>query len=307
MTPAKLNILLAGFPYGGNGATSSEVPCLRHWFAKVVVAAKKDERVGDIWAMDFSDTPITMTRNAAVLKARQLGADVLVMFDSDQKPDMLLGQDPTAKPFFESSFDFLYERKQQGKATSICAPYCGAPPERVPFCFTWTTDDPDHPDGHARMRLLTREEAALRMGIHEVPAQPTGLIMFDMDLFEITDPKHEFERMLQAGYPRQIAQAVTKPWFYYEWPDIYAARKDSTEDVTATRDMGLACINARGYNPLFCNYDAWAGHWKPECVGKPRPISGDAVNEKYRTAALKGKQSGERLVHVRANGQLVSA
>lgn len=303
MVPMKLNIHFAGFPYGGVGATSSEVPALRTWFAKVMVAAKNDKRIGEITSQNYSDTPVTMTRNSSVLAARAAGADVLIMFDSDMHPDVLLGEDPGAKPFFESSFDFLYHCKTHGTIASICAPYCGAPPDRLPFCFTWRTGDAEHADGDMRLQLMTRDEVAERIGIHPVPAQPTGLIMFDMELFEATDPKHEFKRLLESGMDKRAATALTKPWFYYEYPDIYQAKKDSTEDVTATRDLGLAVLNRRGYSPLFCNFDSWAGHYKPECVSKPRPITSDQVNEKYRTAALAGRHSGERLMVVR-NGRL---
>ncbi len=302
MTPAKLNLCIVGFPYGGTGATSSEAPCLRHWFADVMAAASKDDRIGEVTSFDVSDTPITMTRCAAVREARKLGADLLLMFDSDNYPDFRLGRDPFAKPFFQSSLDFMYERRKQGLLSVVGAPYCGAPPDRVPFAFQWHTVDAHHPDGTMSIELLSREEAAARTGIHPVPALPTGCILFDMEVFEVTDPQHEYQRLLLEGHSPKIARALTKPWFYYEYSDIYQSQKDSTEDVTATRDIGLCVMNEKGYNPLFCNFDAWAGHWKPECVDKPEPISADAVNEKYRTAALKGRQTHQRLMQVNPNG-----
>jgi hypothetical protein len=37
-----------------------------------------------------------------------------------------------------------------------------------------------------------------------------------------------------------------------------------------------------GYNPVFCNWDAWAGHWKPKCVSKPQVISASGISEKLK-------------------------
>src|ERR1700686_4345856 len=100
MTPAKLNVFFAFYPYGGNGATSSEHPNIRNWFAKTVAWCKQDQRVGEIVTRDFSDTPITMTRNRSVLDARKAGADILVMIDSDQELDLYSGIEDNAKDFF---------------------------------------------------------------------------------------------------------------------------------------------------------------------------------------------------------------
>ena len=45
--------------------------------------------------------------------ARQLECDVLVMVDSDMFPDMYV-KESGAKPFFQSSFDFLVSHYPQG-------------------------------------------------------------------------------------------------------------------------------------------------------------------------------------------------
>lgn len=135
-------------------------------------------------------------------------------------------------------------------------------------------------------------------GIHPCAALPTGCIMFDMDLFEVTDPKHEYAALLKKHGNRQIAMALTRPWFYYEYDDIYQAKKASTEDVTATRDM-LLCAYARlGYNVLFANWDAWAGHWKPKCVGKPVLLPSNTVHAKYAEAILSGRKEGHGFLNL---------
>jgi hypothetical protein len=269
MIQAKLNVFFGFYPYGGNGATSAEHPNIRTWFAKTVNWCKNDPRVGEIITRDFSDTPITMTRNQSVLVARKTGADVLVMIDSDQQLDLYAGLDENAKDFFPSSFDFLYERKMKGLVTTVGAPYCGPPPEECVYVFKWCNAESHNPNVDHRLAMYSREEGAILAGIQPCAALPTGCIMFDMAMFEVTDPKHEYYALLKKYGDKKIAEALTRPWFYYEWKDIYQAEKASTEDVTASRDMVLCAYAKLWYNSMFCNWDAWAGHWKPKCVGKP--------------------------------------
>lgn len=301
MTPAKLNVFFAHYPYGGNGGISSEVPCIRDWFVKTIIAAKADPRVDKVMWKDFSDTPITLTRNASVLAARDAGADVLIMVDSDQHPDLLLGKDADAKPFFQSSFDFLYERRMKNRVTVIGAPYCGPPPDECVYVFDWASDESNHANDRFQLKMIAREHAAVKSGIQQVAALPTGLIMFDMKIFDVTDPIHEYDRLCKF-HDKKVATALTKPWFYYEWTSIYGSGKASTEDVTCTRDMGLLATEKLGYSPLYCNWSSWAGHWKPKCVGKPVLVTSDDVHEKYRQAVLRGQKSDEKMVEVGGGG-----
>ncbi len=125
----KFNVGIVTFSYGGNGGISSEVPDIREWMVPLVANASKDPRIDQIRIWNLADTPITMTRNRAVLQARQYGVDCLVMIDSDMKPDMNAGA-PDAKPFFDSSFDFFCQHYSKGPCV-IGAPYCGPPPDRV--------------------------------------------------------------------------------------------------------------------------------------------------------------------------------
>lgn len=295
MTPAKLNVFFAFYPYGGNGATSSEHPNIRNWFAKTVTYCKQDPRIGEIFTRDFSDTPITMTRNESVLSARKAGADVLVMIDSDQELDLYVGIEDSAKDFFPSSFDFVYERKMKGLVSAIGAPYCGPPPHESVYIFKWCNDESSHPNTDHKLSMYSREEGAVLAGIQPAAALPTGCIMFDMTLFDITDPKHEYQRLLARYGDAKIARALTNSWFYYEWEDIYCAKKASTEDVTVSRDMVLCAYAKLGYNSLFCNWDAWAGHWKPKCVGKPVLLTSESINDKYREAVLSGRRPNHKL------------
>jgi hypothetical protein len=276
MKPLQLNVFFAFFPYSGNGGYSSEHPSIRRWFADTLLKAKRDPRVGEVWAQDFCDTPIPMTRNAAVLEARKKGADLILMCDSDQWPDWELQRgEPGARPFWDSSFDFLHQHYAKGPAV-IGAPYCGPPPHENVYVFRFANQESGHANVDVRLAQYTREEAAGRGGIENVAALPTGLIVYDLRCFALLAP----------------------PYFYYEWEDLYQSKKASTEDVTNTRDICVHGVNKLGYNPVYVNWDAWAGHLKPKVVGKPRPPETIKVGEVFRRAANCSVQNSSRLVMV---------
>lgn len=293
MTPRKLKIGFARFPYGGNGGIANEHPSIGDWVTSTVLKIKADPRCdSDIGKIQVADTPITMSRNRSVLLARQQKIDVLVMIDSDNWPDyaMHLG-DPLAKPFWETSFDFLYSHYDDGP-TVIGAPYCGPSPYNNVYVFQWANFNNKNNPQDMRIEPFTREEAYRRGGIESVAALPTGLIMFDMRIFELCEPAEV-----------EIGQ-LSRGWFYYDWKDKYASEKASTEDVTATRDMGLIGLAKLGYSPIFCNWDAWAGHVKPEVIGKPVPITIEQVGQRYREAVSNSINYGEQIVQVGAGAGL---
>ena len=260
MQQRKLNVGLVTFSYGGNGGISSEVPDIREWMVPLVAEASRDPRIDNIRIWNLADTPITMTRNRAVLQAREFGLDVLVMIDSDMKPDI-----DGPKKFFPSSFDFLYDHYDKGPVI-IGAPYCGPPPVECVYVFEWRDLQTGHPNPDFQLKMYERTQAVKMAGIQPCAALPTGLIMYDMRAFELTEPKDEGD----------------KPWFYYEWSSKHQAEKASTEDVTMTRDLSLVGTQKLGYNPVYCNWDSWAGHWKPKCVGKPQFIEAKNIAQKLR-------------------------
>lgn len=277
----KFNIGICTFSYGGNGGISSEVPDIREWMVPLVANMTKDPRVANVRIWNLSDTPITMTRNRCVLMAREYGTDVLVMVDSDMRPDLNIGE-PGAKPFFESSFDFVANHYHRGPVV-VGAPYCGPPPQENVYVFRWQNMQSHNPNPDWQLEGYDRHTAVKMSGIQECAALPTGLIMYDMRAFEITEPKDK----------------SSNPWFYYEWKDKFAAEKASTEDVTQTRDLAIAGSQVLGYNPVFCNWDAWAGHWKPKCVGRPVVLDSVAVGQKLREVVLSNHDSSSRIITVR--------
>lgn len=278
----QFNVGFCTFSYGGNGGISSEVPDIREWMTPLISEISRDERIENIRIWNLSDTPITMTRNRAVLMARQYGVDVLVMVDSDMKPDCEAGKSGV-KPFFQSSFDFLVKHYHKGPVC-IGAPYCGPPPVECVYVFRWQNMQSNNPQPDFQLEMYDRHTAVKMQGIQECAALPTGLIMYDMRVFELTEPKDE----------------KSHPWFYYEWKDKYAAEKASTEDVTMTRDLSLVGATKLGYNPVFCNWDAWAGHWKPKCVGKPVVLDAAGVGGKLKDAWASGHDSSAKIIDLQA-------
>lgn len=282
-TQMKLNLCLTGLPFSGNGGGQIEHPALRHWFTRTVLDAKADPRIDQIIFFDVAETPVTMARNMIVQRARKEGADVLIMFDSDMKPDSRFGIDPGAKRFFNSSFDFLYSHWKKGPVV-IGAPYCSPPPYESPMVFQWTNTMNEQQQSNFKLEMFTRAEVQNRIGFENVDALPTGLIMYDLRVFD--DLPH--------------------PYFYYEYVGDgpcceYCgcrkpgpqAEKASTEDVTNTRDIALHFLTKYNYNPLFVNWDAWAIHWKQYAVDKPRLITSDQVGAKLKQAVLDRVRSDE--------------
>lgn len=248
--------MFARFPF-----LRTDAPEVTDWLVETVVKCKLDPRVSSISKIWINDTPITMGRNKAVEAAKAARADFLVMIDNDMKPDAYLGSntnrldiDSSAQPFWDSSWDFMLRHYDHGPCM-IGAPYCGPPPHENVYVFRWATYQSDHPNADLHIEQFTREEAVERAGFEEVACLPTGLVLIDMRVFD--NP------------------LVTPPYFSYEWTDAFAMKKASTEDCVFTRDLNLANI------PLYVNWDAWAGHWKMKCVGRPRPIFREQVSAKF--------------------------
>ncbi|MGH7127134.1 MAG: class I SAM-dependent methyltransferase, partial [Planctomycetaceae bacterium] len=276
MTPRRLSVFF-GFPsYAGNSGTSSEVSDLREWFAPLLVKLKTDpyftERIESIWAKTLTDTPCPMVRNRFVRLARQHGADVLVMVDSDHGLLHHAGE-PWYKPFFESSFRFLYDHYDKGPVV-IGAPYVGHPPHGNCFVFRWKSGMDFGRETGFSLEQYGREEAAMLSDIQECAALPTGLIMYDMRSFDLLEP----------------------PYFRYEYADNYEDEKASTEDVQNTRDISMCGVEKLGYNPVFCNWDSWIAHYKPLACGKPTLLRVEDVTGNLRAAVERGLHRGESVV-----------
>lgn len=294
MQAAKLDIYIAFLAYGGNGGIGMQLPEITLWYAKTLVEMQQDKRIGKILTKKFGDIPLTMERNRAVRCAKDVGADVIVMIDSDNVPDLYVGWKDWAKPFWKTSFDFLYERKLRGLPTVVCAPYCGPPPhptgggyENV-YVFHGEANESDVAEQHIRFCAYSREHAAQMRGIQSIAAGPTGVVMYSLDALDLMNVHRlTHEQILQkykAGdltLERAKQLLAMQSWFFYEYTDAECTAKASTEDVTNTREIQMAGLVKHKQPVVFCNWDSWAGHYKPKCVGMPEPIYVETINQNY--------------------------
>jgi hypothetical protein len=255
----KATLMLARFPYG-----HVEHDAVGDWIMNTAGKARKDPRIGAIKTWKASDTPIPMLRNRCLKQAQELGVDFVLMIDSDMEPDLYLGQDKSAKPFFETALDIMWNHRGP---CCVAAPYAGPPPHEVPYIFKWSNQQSNTPDCDLKLEIMTREEVAFRTGVEEVPALPTGLILIDMRCLDYIPP----------------------PWFEYEYSDKYQTQKATTEDVFFTRNLSLAGV------PQYVLWDCWAGHVKQKVVGKPVILTCDSVREKFRESIGQNQMSARRL------------
>lgn len=282
MQRKKLDVFVAFFCYSGNGGIASSLPEIGFWWADTFAKMNVDERIGRVKYMKLTDTPIPMTRNDAVCQAIEEGYDLILMVDSDNEPDMYLGIDPEAVPFWDSSFEFLYNLPDDQPAL-VAAPYCGPPPhptkggEEVPYAFLWKSRESDVENPAFTIEMYSRNQAAQMAGIHPAAACATGLILYKLNCFQHIEP----------------------PYFYYEWTDRYQRKKASTEDCTNTRDISLGVQKALGVEAVHINWSAWAGHHKSKCVGKPVPIYTEQVGKRYDDAKKDNISINDRLYYLR--------
>ncbi len=248
----------------------------------------KDPTVELVGLPPYSDTPITMLRNRSVLDARSKGCHYLLMIDSDMDPDTPY---EGSEPFWPVAWEFMMNRREweEGRkvielndgrkclATSdskyapatIAAPYCGPSPDQCCYVFEWKGRGSRHPNPDFQLGMVPRESAAIRTGIQEAAALPTGLILYDLRVFDVLPP----------------------PWFEYEYADPpFNSQKCTTEDVYQTRNASILGL------PQYCAWSSWASHMKTERVGKPQIVTRDQVHHSLRSAVLRGVDSDDRLV-----------
>ena len=211
-----------------------------------------------LWRMD--DTPVTLSRNVAIEVARQHHYDYVLMLDSDMAPDHhLKGPNavPGAKPFLPTAWHFALNHPAP---CIIGAPNCSAPPTEKVVVYRWEDREPFVDHGNLALEEYSREEAAQKTGIEQVAALATGLLLIDMRAIDAIEP----------------------PYFDYEWSDERKVKKVSTEDIFFTRDLAIAGV------PNYVVWDAWAGHWKRRCVGKPMLINCGEVVPRLAKLIAKG-------------------
>lgn len=292
-TDRKLSILCVFFSYGGHSGMDAEHPSCREWLCDTMSRVRDDPRVGKFGVKTLADTPVTMSRNKAVKLAREMGVDILVMLDADQD-FMLHADEDWYRPFFPVAFDEIYKHYDKGPLV-IAAPYCGAANngENI-FYFRWQDQGWHGDETSFSLEQYTRAEAAEMRGLHEAAALPTGLIMFDMRIFDLLDVNRKSKEQVlldfQAGKIglREALRCIQDGYFYYEWTDETASEKASTEDVSATRDMSIVSQLKLGYNACRVACDSWIGHVKPYTVGRPKRFCVEQVGGVLKRTVLDG-------------------
>jgi hypothetical protein len=297
MQKPKLDVLVAMLAYGGNGGVATVLPNHATWLASTSVKAAKDERIGRFDVRFYGDVPLSMERNRIVRDAMDGGYDAILMIDSDNEIDGYVGAERDAKPFWDSSIGFLYERELRGLPTVVCAPYCGPPPHPVNggaenvyvfYVDDFETLDPGQPNGGWKIVPYSRQYAATMRGIQPIAAGPTGVILYSTSAFRVLPesvaPEEVLEKYRKGELHLERAKQLLdrKSWFYYEYTDAARSRKASTEDVTSTREIQLAGCIKHGEPIVFCNWDSWAMHLKPKRVGKPNVLPIEAVSQAFQ-------------------------
>jgi hypothetical protein len=269
----KYDIAIAQFP--GDGWVWHDCA---DWITTTVLRIKQDERIGKIFRLkEVFGTPVTMLRNKVVLDAKRTGASFLLMADADMQPDRYV--DHGAPPFWDMAWEFMMDRRQAEEAfqnqefrstgdlaygetrkrfppATIAAPYCGPPPDELPYVFRFLNRESENPNPDWQLKMVPREMAAIMGGIQQMDALPTGLILYDMRVFDILKP----------------------PWYRYEFSDETESQKVTTEDVYQTRNAGLLGL------PQYAAMSCWCGHAKSKVVGRPIIITRERVAEAYRDA-----------------------
>lgn len=272
-------VLIASFPYSSPNCID-----LANWVTQTVISCREDKRIGpgNVSTWHVADTPITMGRNRAVKVAQDAGYDYLVMVDDDMVPDLPY---EGAKPFWPSTFDFMVNHPGP---CAVAAPYNGPPPEENCYVFRWANRESGHPNADFQIEAYRRAECENMRGIQPCAAFPTGICVFDVRAFDVLRKAKMSNEQILEGFK---AGALTKDaairqlkmqtgHFYYEWTDDGQTEKASTEDVTLSRDLGYVGV------PIYCNWDAYAGHRKIKTVGRPGAIPAHVVPEMIRQRAM---------------------
>ena len=226
--------------------------------------------IGEVVLWDLTETPIDMARNRCIKEAQERGCDYVLMIDADMAPDE---DRPGAKPFWDTAWAWI---RHQRAPVVVAAPYVGPGLHQNIYVFRWANwQNPEHEQGPSpRLVQYTREEASERGGFEQVAALPTGLILYDLRIFEKMAP----------------------PYFYYEM-DSFHSKKHSTEDVTNTRDLGILWSRTPGAG-CYVAWDTWARHVKLTEFGGPVPSSTAVVGEHLRRSLERGMGPGDRVIDI---------
>lgn len=231
------------------------------WLLRASHYLNNHERVEVVASESIADTPVDMSRNRALKRAKELGLHFAIFIDSDMWPDYEFihnqaVETEAAKEFLPNAFEFALNH--DGPCV-IGVPYCCAPPEERVLVMKWTVQETDAPPGASQIKSFDREEVVNLRGFGEVAALGTGLLLTDMRALEV----------------------LPEPYYAYEFKDGSQTEKASTEDIVFTRDLHLLGV------PQYCYWSSWAGHWKNKLVTRPATIPLGKISKAMRTVLWK--------------------
>lgn len=175
--------------------------------------------------------PIDIARSKLCTDALAREADFLLMVDDDMTPDCHLGVYDWAKPFMPTSMQYMMDH-------SDCA-LVGAPAIVPAMGYRANAFFPS--ESANRIVLSNRAFSAERRGIEPVFSIGSGMILIQVECLK----------------------KMQQPWFIFIGDDETNTQIVQGEDVR----FGLAAREVGYY--VACNWDAWAGHNKLVCYGKP--------------------------------------
>lgn len=201
---------------------------------RTVIEAKRDPRISRLYPTYLTGSfPISMLRNRAVSNASREGCDYILMIDNDMVPDT-----PGGLPFWKTAWEFMMDRRERGLSPAvIAAPYlCNDDGEF--YSTDWA--EPNNPDkrGFDDLVPISRDDAFSRRGIQPIATTQTGLILYDIRVFQIVPP----------------------PWFTFQWQDGPQFYMQASEDHYNTRKCNVCGC------PVFMAWDCWSGHLKTKFV-----------------------------------------
>jgi hypothetical protein len=254
----KVRILVAVFNY--DGWIRGEIA---DWYTGKCFPALEDSGLVEAVAFttQFRGYPVTRLRNKACATAKAAGYDYVLMLDNDNIPDIEVGHDPRAVPFFPAALEFA----MANGPCCVGAPYGGTPPTESCLVMKWEPIADTDLTLPGTMARYSRREAATLTGFEEVAALPTGMLLIDVKALD----------------------RVPEPWFRYEFTNEREYETSATEDVYFTRNLSWVGV------PQFVFWDAWAGHVKEKVVRRPHVVMPKDVAEPVRKAWETARASGE--------------
>lgn len=239
--PERIKVGIFRFPFD-----MKEMSSTVDWIIRACHYLNGHERVEVVASEAIADTPVDMSRNRALKRAKELGLHFALFIDADMWPDYEwlhnnCTETESIKQFLPHALEFALAH--DGPCV-IGAPYCCSPPEERVLVMKWAVKETDNPSMVAQIASYTRDEVIPKTGFESVAALATGLLLVDMRALDV----------------------LPEPYFSYQFKDDARTEKASTEDVVFTRD--LHCLGV----PQYCFWSSWAGHWKSKMVPKPATI-----------------------------------